>query len=377
MTHDIRPSVVRRSYLPRVALLLSVVVVLSACGGADEPAEERLRPVRYVTVNDDSVSRDRSFSGTSKSSRESRLSFKVPGTIVNTPVQIGQRLNAGDLIAEIDPASYVLQAQQAQASLVEAQANDRRAAANYERTKGLYANDNSSLNDLESARAQAESARAVVGSASKALEIARLNVSYTKLTADTDCSIASLDIEVNENVSSGQQVAAVSCGDEFEVTLDLPESLIGGVDESTPVSIEFGSIPNQVFAGQISEISIASVPGSAAFPIVIRIVESHPSLRSGLAADVTFQFDSVVDQGGGVVLPINAVIHDPNGTFVFVAKPVEMTEEAIVRRRAVTLGELSQSGIEIVDGLQVGDRVVTAGISVIRDGQRVITPFSE
>ena len=356
--------------------LLFAALILAACGKADEAVEERLRPVRYVTVGDDSIIRDRSFSGTSKSSRESRLSFKVPGTIINSPVQIGQRLTAGDLLAEIDPASYVLQAQQAQASLVEAQANDRRAAANYERTKGLYANDNASLNDLESARAQAESSGAVVGAASKALEIARLNVSYTKLTVDTDCSIASLDIEVNENVASGQQVAVVSCGDAFEVTLDLPESLIGSVDESTPVSVHFGSIPDQEFSGVISEVAVALAAGSAAFPVVIKIAESHPSLRSGLAADVTFQFDSAADQGR-VVVPVAAVINDPSGTFVFVAEPAEADDEAIVRHRAVTLGELSQSGIEIVEGLQAGDRVITAGTSVIRDGQHVLMPFTE
>ena len=356
--------------------LLVTTLIVSACGKSDDPVEERLRPVRYMTVTDASVFRDRSFSGTSKSSRESRLSFKVSGTVVNVPVQIGQRLNAGDQIAEIDPASYVLQAQQAQASLVEAQANDRRAAANYERTKGLYANDNASLNDLESARAQAESASAQVRAASKTLEIARLNVSYTKLTAGTDCSIASLDIEVNENVAAGQQVAAVSCGDAFEVTLDLPESLIGSVNATTPVTVRFGSIPGQEFSGMISEVAVALSAGSAAFPIVIKIAESHPSLRSGLAADVTFQFDSAADKGR-VVVPVTAVINDPDGTFVFVAELAEIDGEAVVRRRAVTLGELSQFGIEVIAGLNVGDRVVTAGVSVIRDGQRVLMPFSE
>jgi multidrug efflux system membrane fusion protein len=360
-----------------VCTLIVAILILGACGKTDETVEERLRPVRYVTVSDDSFSRDRSFSGTSKSSRESRLSFKVSGTVINAPLQIGQRLSAGDLIAEIDPASYVLQAQQAQASLVEAQANDRRAAANYERTKGLYANENASLNDLELARAQAESARAVVGAASKALEIARLNISYTKLTADTDCSIASLDIEVNENVAAGQQIAAVSCGDLFEVTLDLPESLIGSVDDTTPVSIRFGSIPDQIFDGVIAEVAVASTAGSAAFPVVIKIAGSHPSLRSGLAADVTFQFDLSAGQGGGVVIPVTAVISDPGGIFVFIAEPAEVNNEAIVRRRTVTLGELSQSGIEVVEGLHVGDRVVTAGISVIRDGQRVLLPSPE
>lgn len=360
-----------------ICVMLLAAMVIVACGGPDEVPEERLRPVRYVTVSEASVSRDRNFSGISKSSRESRLSFKVSGTIISAPVQIGQRLNAGDLIAKLDPAGYVLQAQQAQASLVEAQANDRRAAANYDRTKGLYANDNASLNDLELARAQAESASAVVGAASKALEIARLNISYTKLTAAVDCSIASLDVDVNENVAAGQQVASVSCGDEFEVTLNLPESLISGVDESTPVSVRFGSIPGEKFTGVVSEIAVASGAGSAAFPVVIMITGSHPALRSGLAADVTFKFDLAAGEGGGVVLPVMAVINDPNGTFVFIAEQTDIANEAVVRRRTVILGELSQSGIEIVEGLQVGDRVITAGISVIRDGQRVLSPASD
>ena len=360
-----------------LCVLLSATLLTGACGQTDDETEEWLRPVRYLTVSDASEFRDRSFSGISKSSRESRLSFKVSGTVVNVPVQVGQRLNAGDLIAEIDSASYVLQVQQAQASLVEAQANDRRAAANYERTKGLYANSNASLNDLESARAQAESSSAVVRAASKALEIARLNASYTRLTADADCSIASLDIEVNENVASGQQVAAVSCGDAFEVTVDLPESLIGSIDEITPVTVRFGAIPDVEFSGQISEIAVSSAAGSAAFPVVIKISGSHPSLRSGLAADVTFQFDSAASRDGGFVLPVNAVINDPDGTFVFVAESAGEQGEALVRRRAVTLGELSQSGIEILEGLRVGDRVITAGISVIREDQRVLVPAAQ
>ena len=123
-------------------------------------------------------------------------------------------------------------------------------------------------------------------------------------------------------------------------------------------------------------VAVALAAGSAAFPIVIKIAESHPSLRSGLAADVTFQFDSAADKGR-VVVPVTAAINDPDGTFVFVAELAEIDGEAIVRRRAVTLGELSQLGIEVVDGLNVGDRVVTAGVSVIRDGQRVLMPFSE
>ncbi len=77
-------------------VLLAGLLAMSACGKVEAPAEEQLRPVRYITVSDASAFRDRSFSGTSKSSRESRLSFKVSGTVTSIPVQIGERLNAGD-----------------------------------------------------------------------------------------------------------------------------------------------------------------------------------------------------------------------------------------------------------------------------------------
>jgi multidrug efflux system membrane fusion protein len=351
-------------------LMLLLMSSLLACGGEEAPQEEQLRPVRYVMVDAGNGTRSRSFSGVSKSSTESRVSFKVAGTVTNVPVQIGQRLEAGDLIAELDRATYDLQAQQAQASLVESQANNRRAAANYDRTKGLYANDNASLNDLESARAEAESAEAMVEAADKSLEIAQLNASYTRLTADTDCSIASLDVEVNENVASGKQVAVVSCGDDFEVTMDLPESLIANVEIETDVTIKFGALPDEVFKGEVSEVAVASAAGSAGFPVVIRILDASPGLRSGLAADVTFHFETS-GAAGTFILPVSAVINGTDGTFVFIAEPGE-DGRATVRKRAVKLGELTQMGIEVVDGVSVGDRVITAGISVIRDGQHVL-----
>ena len=351
-------------------MALVLMSSLLACGEKEAPPEEQLRPVRFVTAAAGDGTRSRSFSGVSKSKSESRTSFKVAGTVTSVPVQIGQRLSAGDVIAELDRATYELQAQQAQAALVEAQANNRRAAANYERTKGLYANDNASLNDLESSRAEAESAEAMVEAAEKSLQIARLNVSYTRLTADTDCSIASLDVEVNENVAAGQQVAVVSCGDEFEVTMDLPESLIANVELGTAATIKFGALPSVEFSGEVSELAVASAAGTAGFPVVIRVLDASSALRSGLAADVTFHFDAN-DMAGTFVLPVSAVVNGTDGTYVFIAEP-SADGEATVRRRAVDLGELTQQGIEVVDGVDDGDRVITAGISVIRDGQRVL-----
>jgi multidrug efflux pump subunit AcrA (membrane-fusion protein) len=85
---------------------------------------------------------------------------------------------------------------------------------------------------------------------------------------------------------------------------------------------------------------------------------------------VTFHFDAS-DTAGTFILPVSAVINGIDGTFVFIAEPTD-DDQAIVQRRPVSLGELTQLGIEVVDGVSIGDRVITAGISVIRDGQRVL-----
>jgi len=352
-------------------LLLVAAVVISACGQAEGPAERALRPVRYIVVADDAIGRDRSFSGTSQSTRESRLSFKVAGTVTSVPAQIGQRLKKGDLIAQLDAANFVLQVEQAQASLVEAQAGERNANSNYARTKGLYANDNASLNELDIARANAESAKAQVRAATKAFEIAKLNETYTRLYASDDCSVSSIDIEINENVSTGQRIAIVSCGDEFEVSLDVPESVISSIDQYTPVFISYSAIPGAQFSGTVTKVSTAG--SSAAFPVVVKVHEKHQSLRTGLAAEVTFQFDTSAI-GGVFVIPVAAIINDPAGTFVFVAMPAEQEGEATVSRKPVKVGELTQYGVEVLDGLSSGDRVITAGVSIIRDGQRVLIP---
>ena len=355
--------------LPKRQILLVTALFLVACDSAPEVEEELLRPVRYLTISDNVSSRNRTFSGTLKSTRESRLSFKVAGTVTNLPVQIGQRLNQGDLIAELDSDSFALQVEQAQASLVEAQAGERNAQSTYDRTKGLYANDNASLNELDASRAAAEAAAAQVRAATKALEIARLNLSYTRLTAAEDCSMASVDVEVNENVSAGQQIGAVSCGTAFEVELGVPESLIAFVDRDTPTTISFGAIDGMRFTGEVTEVSTAG--NAAVFPVVVRVVEEHESLRSGLAADVTFEFStSTLDNT--FVLPLAAIINDPDGVYVYIAEPGEIAGEALVRRRSVELGELTEDGVEVVGGLNPGDAVIIAGVSVIRPDQRVL-----
>ena len=86
---------------------------------------------------------------------------------------------------------------------------------------------------------------------------------------------------------------------------------------------------------------------------------------------MTFQF-STATVADTFVLPLSAVVNDPDGVYVYIVESTGENGEAVVTRRPVELGELIQDGVEVVAGLAPGDDVVTAGVSVIRDGQRVL-----
>lgn len=367
-----------RSTCQRGGLAVLALLAGTWLGACAEPVEEgppALRTVRTVTVEPTTAGTIRTFSGISKSELESRLSFKVAGTIEALPIEVGDGLRRGALVAELDASLYQLQAQQAEASLIQAQAAERNAAANYERVKGLYADNNASRNDLDTARANAESAEAQVRAAAKALELARLNTSYTRLTAAEDCTVAAVDVEVNENVGVGSTIATVTCGSQLEVELDMPESLISQVQRDMDVGVRFDALPDVTIDATVSEVGVMA-GGSTAFPVTVSLVDPPAGLRSGLAAEVSFQFYSGSEEHGGgprYLVPLSALVEDAGKRFVYVFEPGS-GDQGTVRRRDVEVGQLTEMGMEIFAGLSNGDQVITAGTSLVRDGLEVAAP---
>ncbi|MGI9305605.1 MAG: efflux RND transporter periplasmic adaptor subunit [Gammaproteobacteria bacterium] len=350
------------------SVVLAVALALTACEQPEQPAEARLRPVKYFEISEAAADRVRTFSGVSKSSQETRSSFKVAGTIERLNVSLGDNLQPGQVIAELDPSTYQLQAQQAQADLARASAEERNSAANYQRIRGLYANNNASRNDLDSARAAAESSRAQVRATRKALDLARLSVSYTELEATESCAVASVSAEAGENVSAGQEIVMLTCGDSIDVEISVPESLIAAFRTGLSAIVVFDAIRGKAYQGVVSEVGVAAI-GGATFPVTISIPDTHNELRSGLAAQVSLRFSE--QRVESYILPAAAVGEDQKGRFVYLLAPSGNEGEAVVKRQPVAVGSLTASGIEINEGVKPGDKVVTAGVSVIRDGMSV------
>lgn len=351
-------------------LLFICLLILNACQPEETIQETRLRSVKYHTVANGLNGTSRTFSGLAEASDKADLSFRVAGKILSLPVKVGDHLKPGQTIATLDPSQYQLQAQQSQASLAQARAGLRNAKASFERLKGLYENNNASRHDLDSARAAADSNRAQVNAAKKALQLAQLNIAYTKLTANAACDVAEVNVSNNENVTNGQPIVKVTCGNSLDVIVSVPGNYIASIRQGMLVTVQFSIMPNQPFTAKVTEVGVAAVSGGSTFPVTVTLDEAPETIRSGLAAEVSFNF-SEKEHSEGFTVPSFAVSEDTQGRFVYLVKSTDIDTIGIIHRQTVSIGEIRPDGLEILQGLKSGDKVITAGVTVINDGLKV------
>lgn len=349
-------------------ILLLAAVALSGCAGPP-PEEEPLRPVRVEQVYRTGGSRVRDFSGTARAGVESRLSFKVAGTVQSVSVKIGDSVRSGQFLAALDPRDYELRVEDAEAGLSQARARARNAASSLDRVRSLYENNNTSQNDYDAARAEFEYSTAQVSSLEKRLELARAQLSYTRLISPLAGAISAVEIEANENVSVGQTAVILASGSQPEVQIAMPEQFITQVHEGSGVDVTLDALPGKVFSAVITEVGVTSGGLATTFPVTVRLRDASPDILPGMAAEVAIRFQAA-DGRERMIVPPFAVGEDLQGRFVYVAEPGE-DDLATVRRRNVKIGDLTGDGLEILDGLEDGERLITAGISRIEEGLQV------
>ena len=357
----------------KIPILAAMAAIIAILGCEDEPEEpEVIRPVRYVMVEGSDSATQRTFSGVAKAGQESRLSFQVSGQVLDVPINVGDTVKKGQTIARMDPADYALQLQNAQASAAQSRAQERNAKATYERTRALYENQNASRQDLDADRTAYESGRAGLEAAHQQIRLRQRQLGYTHLKAPEAGTLATVDIEVNEYVQAGELVATLLAGDQIEVSVSVPASVIRSIERGAEAKARFNSLEGKVLAGTVTEVGVASVGGATTFLVTLRLTEGQDQVRAGMSADVTFVFESAKD-GPNYALPISAVGEDRTGRFVYMLQS-EGEGLGTVHRSPVQVGEILSDGIEILEGVKPGDLVVTAGVSRIYDGLQVRVP---
>lgn len=351
--------------LPLLIGIVVLIFILPSC--VDKHVKkESIRPVKYLEITSAMTgTRVKTFSGVLQSDISTKLSFKVPGNIKTLNFEEGDYVKSGDVIATLDNELYVLQFEDAQASVGEAKSRYVNAKKYYARLAKLYVDGAISDRQLDDAKAEAEASANALKSAQKKSDYAKLRLDYTVLKAPMDGYIASVDTEINENLLVGATVVKLISSRDTEVKINMPESYVNNITKGEKVLITVGALNDAEFEGVIRDIGVDASKTTSTFPVTVTMKNPSDEVKSGMSADVIIKIKKSCVEC--ITLPLNAVLDDKKGQYVYILEPID-NEKSKVVRIPVETGELGSDGIEIKSGIQPGDKVIIAGISKISEG---------
>ena len=351
------------------ATTLTALLLLASCGGGGQAPEPPLRPVKYTLVDFRKGSESRTFSGTARTEKIINLSFRSSGILTELNIKLGQQVKKGEMLARLDNVTARLNYESALASQSSAESQMNTAKLALDRIRVLYAKGSASLTDFESAKNSYKTAEQGYESAKRSVAIQQEQIRFGYLYAPEDGVITSISAEVDETISAGQPIAVMNAGTEMQIALGFPESIINEISPGMPVTVRLPAHSEREFKGKITELSPAVDNNTATYPARIQVEDPESLIKSGMAANVTLTMGSDPQSATVLTVPPEAVGEDSQGRFVFVID--ETPETPVVRRTPVELGPLDSRGFAVLSGLERGQKVATAGLQTLLDGQEV------
>ncbi len=358
---------------PMLKSMMLVLMCLFVAACSEEPLNEEkvLRPVQYQQVTFSGGDNTRVISGTSVSDLVNKLSFRSNGILTELNMKLGQKVEQGQLLAKLDNIQAQLNYENSISARNSSESNLKTSKLNLDRVRALYEKGGSALSDFEAAKDAYRTAQQNYNSSVRNVDIQKEQINYGYLYAPADGEVASLSVELNENISAGQVIATINAGTTMDIALGVPESMINQIKQAMDVEVSFASLSNQEYAGVVKEVSPSIDSNTSTYPVVINVLNPSTDIRSGMAANVKFRFENnLANQPPTLIVPANAVGESAIGRFVFLLQPSGKT--ATVKKQAVTIGELTADGFEVLTGLENGQFIATAGLQTLLDGQEVL-----
>jgi membrane fusion protein, multidrug efflux system len=351
-----------RAWVATILIATGLALTLTACS---KPAvqTEPVRAVKVITVGQEGLVAHSEYSGEVRPRVESRLGFRVAGKILKRQAEVGQRVKAGQILAQIDPQDYKLAADAARAQVTAASTNRDLAAADYKRYASLKDQNFISGAELERRDAALKAAQAQVEQAQAQLAGQGNQTQYANLVANVSGIVTAVEAEPGQVVSAGTPVVRIAQDGPRDVVFSVPEDKVSGFKTGMPVGIKLWA-QNGDASGKVREIGATADPVTRTFPVKVSLdAKEAPALGS-----TVYVYPPSQTQGAQVIkLPTSALRQEGQGTAVWLLDKASMTVKLVPVKVATADGNAAV----IAAGVQNGDVVVSAGVHVLSPGQKV------
>lgn len=360
--YDVARTLSWLHFLP-LTLLSVVIFLLPGCGDNHGNTTDPVRTVRYVVVGSAQTLPALERTGEIHAHDETILSFRTGGRIVTRSVDIGDRVNAGQLLATLENTTSQNQLDGAQADYEGAKAAAQVAALNLNRMQKLMPTGAIARTQLDTARADWLVARARLKNSESALRNARESLGWTRLMAPQSGVITEVSASAGQVVSGGQSVLTLATGEARDVVFDIAKPDAIPPQEQAGLRVSLLSDPSVQASAALRDISPLADPQTRTWRV--RATLQNPPLAMALGASVTVTLPATGPHG--YALPASALSRVGDKPAVYVINP-----QSQAQLRVVVPAYYTATSVIISGGLEPGDRVITAGVSKLRSGEPVI-----
>ncbi|MEO0762909.1 MAG: efflux RND transporter periplasmic adaptor subunit [Pseudomonadota bacterium] len=355
---------------------LMAVLLLAGCYPEDAPpAPPPIRGLVTTVVEAVEQTTVRRYPSVLEPGEVNLLSFEVGGRLGRLSLDVGQRVREGQLLAALEVEQFQTTIENRQASVEEAQATLKQAEEDLARSQQLLERGAGTRVTRDEDRTVVSQRRAQLTQAEKDLAAAEEDLEDSRLFAPFDGIVDTVEADSFATVSSGQTVLTVYEQTDYEVAFSVSFDVIERLVVGTPATVRLADDPSVVLKAVVSELGERAGTVSS-FPVVVQLQEITPLIKAGMAVEVTFEF--ALPTAVGHLIPISAAIPDiavpedagPNAIIdleVFVFDP----DTSTVTRRVITMAGIRGNQFLVIDGLEVGERVATKGVTFLREGMEV------
>ena len=362
--------------LSLILLGSTLTLFLFGCSPSEDQSPTPPPRVRTFEVGETSRGQDRSVSGRLAAADSSPLAFGVAGTVDSVTVNVGDTVTKGQVLAVLDADPLRQALERARSDLSASRAKLVEAERSFNRVSVLLKEFAISQSDVEVAESKVKSARAIFRGSQSSVDDRERDLKRARLLAPYSGRVSERSIEAFQEVGANESAFVIQSNDALVVQTQVAESLIRHVDYAQPTRVTFPTIPELEVVGIVSLIAAQAGAGNA-FPVEIQLPTTEADLRPGMSAEVTFNFSEYLDGRTVYLIPLSSVAIDigllaggsPDDASVPVFIYDEVTGTALVKTIAV--GGLRGNQLEVFEGLEKGDQVISAGVSFLHDGMPV------
>jgi RND family efflux transporter MFP subunit len=346
---------------------LALPLLLLAGCSRPAPPPEPVRAVKLVTVGEAPLQTHLEYAGEVRARVESRLGFRVAGKIVQRQAELGQRVQAGQVLAQLDPRDYALAAQAARAQVAAAATQRDLAAADVERFSKLRAQNFISGAELDRREAALKGAQATLDQARAQLAAQGNQEEYTRLAADAAGVVTGIDAEPGQVVAAGTPVVRIARDGPRDAVFSVPEDKVGQLRPGQPVRVRAWSQGTEM-PGEVREVAASADPVTRTFQVKVAVQGGDVP---PLGATVYVAPQALAREGvQAIKLPTSALRQEGGQTAVWVFEPAG-EGGGTVRSQPVQIATADGNEAVVAAGLAPGMRVVATGVHVLAPGQKV------